>query len=412
MASRIAGIDVHKQMLAVVIVDMEAEQAQPLRLRFGTTVDELARLRRKLLDLGVRGVVMESTAQYWRTVWWELEADFRLHLAQAQSNRARRGRKGDFVDAERLVRRFVSGELILSFVPDAEQREWRMLTRTKVQLVRDRVRLLNEIECLLEQARIKLAAVVSDLLGLSSRRMLRALAQGVSDPDELVKLAHYRLQVEREQLRAALRGQLSDCGRELLGLYLDHVEFIDRQLEQLDQRTSATMGGCADAVRRLAETPGLGPNSAQQIIAEVGETAATFDSAAELASWAGVCPGSQQSAGRNYSGRSAKGNRYLRRILNQAAQAAARTKGSYFEGVLRRLLPRLGYGKAIWAIAHRLCRLIWKILHEGARYVEYGERGSPQTQRRRLQRMLRDLRKAGYTVLPPTPPLSDSGIPA
>ena len=165
MSYSIAAADVHKKMLAVVAVDVAADEWRLERARFGTTVGELERLRGWLAERGVREVVLESTAQYWRTVWWELEADFQLHLAQAHSNRARKGRKHDFRDAERLLRRQVCGELVLSFVPGPEQREWRMMTRMKVQLLRDRGRLQSQIECLLEQARIKLAAVVSDLLG-------------------------------------------------------------------------------------------------------------------------------------------------------------------------------------------------------------------------------------------------------
>lgn len=407
MSYCIAAIDVHKRMLAVVVADVAAEHWRLERARFGTIVAELERLRAWLQARGVREVVLESTAQYWRTVWWELEGDFRLHLAQAQSNRARRGRKEDFRDAERLLRRFVCGELILSFVPDAEQREWRMMTRMKVQLLRDRVRLQSQIECLLEQARIKLGTVVSDLLGQSARRMLRAMAGGVSDPGELAELKHYRLRASVEELRAALRGRLSATGRELLGMYLDHVELLDAQVAALDLKVAAALRESQDAVVRLAETPGLGADSAQQIIAEVGPQAATFDSAAELASWVGVCPGRNESAEHNRSGRCAKGNSYLRRILNQAAHAAVRTKGSFFEGMFRRLLPRLGFNKAICAVAHRLCRLVWKILHEGVRYIEFGDRGSPQTQHRRLQRMVRQLRTFGYNVEPPpTQPLS------
>ena len=401
MAYTIAGIDVHKRMLAVVVVDITAGVWEFERTRFGTSSDEMVLLHQWLSERQAREVVMESTAQYWRTVWLELEADFELSLAQAQSNRARRGRKDDFRDAERLVRRHVAGELIPSFVPGPTQREWRMMTRMKVQLLRDRNRLQNQVESLLEQSRIKLATVVSDLLGLSGRRMLRALADGVSDAAQLAQLAHARLEASRQQLEAALRGEISELGRRLLGMYLDHIQLIDEQLEELDQRIAAALSAQQDAVERLAEVPGLGPDSALAIIAEVGPQAATFDSAGELASWVGVCPGQHESAGKNHSRRCAKGNPYLRRLLNQAAHAAVKTKGSFYEALFRRLLPRLGYKPAIWAVAHRLCRLIWKILHQRVRYIEYGEPGCPKTQRRRLQRMARRLRRLGWTVTPP-----------
>ena len=402
MSYTIAGIDVHKRVLVVVVSDITAEEWKFEGKRFGTTTADLARLREWLLERQVQEAVMESTAQYWKPVWLELEeVQLRLHLAQAQSNRARRGRKNDYADARRLVRRLVAGELILSFVPQPEQRGWRTMTRMKVQLRRDRVRLQNQVECLLEEMRIKLSSVISDLLGISGRRILRALAAGCSNAAQLAALGHPRLSASRERLEAALRGQPSQVQQHLLGLYLDHIELIDRQLEQLDGKIAAALAKQQDAVVRLAEVPGLGADSAQQVIAEVGPQAETFPTAGELASWVGVCPGENESAGENHSGRSPKGNCYLRRILNQAAQAAVKTKGSVFEALFRRLLPRLGFNKAIWAVAHRLCRLIWKILHQGVRYIEYGESVNPKALKHRVQRMVRKLRSLGYRVESP-----------
>jgi transposase len=403
MSSRVAGIDVHKKMLAVVAAEPAVGEWEFERERFGTTLDELERLRKWLLERNVRQVVMESTAQYWRTVWLELEQDFHLELAQAHSNRARRGRKRDFRDAERLARRYVAGDLILSLVPDPEQRGWRMLTRMKVQLVRDRGRLQNQVEALLEQARIKLGTVVSDLLGLSARRMLRALANGVRDPEQLAKLGHACLRASREDLAAALRGEMNALQQRVLGMYLDRIELLDQQLETLEKEIAAAMSAHQDAVQRLAEVPGLGPDSALAIVAELGPEAATFDSPQELASWVGVCPGDNVSAEKNSSSRSAKGNVYLRRLLDQAAQAAARKKGSVFEAKLRHLKPKLGYQGAVWAVAHKLVRLIWLILRRGVRYIEYGEQGDLQAQRRRMQKMARRLQALGWTVLPPQP---------
>ena len=182
---KIAGIDVHKKVLMVVVVDSSAPEEKPARRRFVTLPSELQRFRIWLQEQGVEEAVMESTAQYWRSVWLELEPHMRLHLAQAFSNRAPRGRKHDFKDAERLVRRLIADELILSFVPNGEQRIWRSLTRMKVQLTRDRVRLQNQMECLLEEMRIKLSIVVSNLLGASGLRILHALAEGETDPQEV-----------------------------------------------------------------------------------------------------------------------------------------------------------------------------------------------------------------------------------
>jgi transposase len=325
-----------------------------------------------------------------------------LHLAQALSNRGRRGRKNDFRDGERLVKRLVSQELILSFVPDTEQRLWRTLTRTKYQLRRNRVQVQNHLEALLEEAHIKLSSLVSDLLGASARRMLKALADGETDPVALAALADQRLRATSAQLRDALGActELNPVYRRLVKMTLEDLQLIEQQIGQLDQEIASLLRQHQDAVERLAEVPGLGVDSAQQIIAEVGAKAATFASAKDLSSWVGACPGEEETAGVNYSPRSPKGNRQMRRILNQCANAAVKHKGSIFEILYRRLVPRLGHNKTIGAIAHRLCRLIWIILHKGVRYEERGPAVSEKSRRARTVRMIRTLRNLGYRVEP------------
>jgi hypothetical protein len=206
MSYKIAGIDVHKKVLMVVVMDAHAPADEPERRRFATMPSDLRRFATWLREREVKEAVMESTAQYWRSVWLELEPYMRLQLAQAFSNRAPRGRKHDFKDAERLVRRLIADELILSFVPKGEQRTWRNMTRTKTQLTRDRVRLQSQMECLLEEMRIKLSSVVSDLLGVSGLRILWALARGESDPKKLAALGEERLRCSEEQLIDALTG--------------------------------------------------------------------------------------------------------------------------------------------------------------------------------------------------------------
>ena len=339
--------------------------------------------------------MMESTAQYWKPVWQGLEGTCELFLA-----RAPRGRKRDFADAERLLRRHVAGELILSFVPHPEQRLWRTMTRSKHQLTRDRVRLHSQIESLLEEGRIKLSGWVSDLLGVSSRRMLRALADGETEPAKLAALAAPSLRATPEQLQDALSeaATLSMLHREILGLFLARLELIESQIEILDRKTAAALGQYHDAVQRLAEVPGFGIDSAQQIIAEVGPAAASFPSPEQLASWVGVCPGREESAEVSKNNRSPKGNRMMRRLLTQVANAAVNSKGAVFQTLYRKLVPRLGHNKAIWALAHRLCRLTWKILHQGVRYIEFGTRPNPQAVQKRANRLLRELRSLGYQV--------------
>jgi len=388
MPYRKAGIDVHKKKLAVVVTDVEVEEEYQFERRwYGSNPEPLQELAKWLIEQQVEEVVLESTAQYWKPLWSALERYWKptcqhregagkmsgtLHLAQALSNRGRRGRKKDFRDAERLVKRLVSQELTLSFVPDAEQRLWRTLTRTKYQRTRDRVRLQNQLEALLEEAHIKLSSLVSDLLGASARRMLKALAEGETDPAALAALADQRLRATPVQLRDALGActELNPVYRRLVKMALADLQLIEQQIGQLEQEIASLLREHQDAVERLAEVPGLGVDSAQQIIAEVGAKAATFASAKNLVSWVGACPGEQASAGVNRSKRSPKGNRQMRRLLNQAANAAVKHKGSIFEIVYRRLVLRLGHNKTIGAIAHRLCKLIWIILHHGVRYEE------------------------------------------
>jgi len=400
MSYKVAGIDVHKKVLMVVVAEVDASQPEwnLQRRRFGTTTSELRQLAGWLREQGVAEAVMESTAQYWKPVWYELEPYVRLQLAQAFSNRAPHGRKHDFRDAERLVRRLVANELILSFVPAVEQRAWRTMTRMKCQLAGDRVRLHNQVECLLEEMRIKLSSVLSDLLGVSGQRILRALAGGETDPQQLAKLGEERLHCSQQQLIEALAGKPEPMHRQLLGLYLQRLQLIEEQSQQLNGMVAQAMQAHQDAVVRLAEVPGFGADSAQQVIAEVGAQASTFPSAAQLTSWVGTCPGKNESAEENHSSRSPKGNKFVRRVLTEAAQAAVRTKGSQFQVVFRRLLPRLGYKQALWAIAHRLCRLVWKILHEGVSYIEHGAARDPKARQQRARVLTRKLRQLGYKV--------------
>ena len=371
MPYRLAGIDVHKKKLAVVVADVEVEDEYQFERRwYGSNPEQLRVLSEWLIEQQVEEVVMESTAQYWKPVWGALERFWKamcqsqegagrmsgtLHLAQALSNRGRRGRKTDFRDAERLVKRHVSQELILSFVPDVEQRLWRTLTRTKYQRTRDKVRLQNQLEALLEEAHIKLSSLVSDLLGASARRMLKALADGETDPAALAALADQRLRATPAQLHDALGActELNPVYRRLAKMTIEGLQFVEQQISQLDQEIASLLQRHQDAVERLAVVPGLGVDSAQQIIAEVGVNAATFPSAEKLSSWVGACPGKEESAGVNRSRHSPKGSRQMRRILNQAANAAVKRKGSIFKIVYRPLVPRLGHNKALIGVVLR-----------------------------------------------------------
>ena len=416
---RIAGIDVHKRILTLAMADAESGGEHDfVRHKVDATPNGIRGLAQWCVERDVQEVVMESTAQYWKPVWEALEQHWlptrdqqggnpvpRLHLAQAKSNRAPKGRKNDFADAERLVKRLVAQELTLSFVPGPEQRLWRTVTHRKHQLTRDKVRLQNQLESLLEEAHIKLSSIVSDLLGQSGRRILRALAEGETKPAALAELVDRGLRATPEQLCDALgaAAHLNPVYRQLIKMQMEQLKVIEEQMDQLDHVVAGLLKPHEDAVKRLAEVPGLGPDSAQQIVAEVGPKAATFPSAKRLSSWVGVCPGEEESAGVSTSSRSPKGNKTLRRILNQAAHAVVKVKGCIFEIAFQRLRRRMDYKEALWAIAHRICRLTWKLLHEGVRYEERGPAVSAKSEKTRAAKMIRQLRRMGYTIESPCP---------
>jgi transposase len=401
MKHMVAGIDVHKKLLAVVVADAGTEQEFRFeRRKFAAGAEGVRLLCEWLAALEVREVVMESTAQYWKPVWQALERQCHLELAQAQSNRGPRGRKSDFADGERLVRRYVADELILSFVPDPEQRLWRALSRSKQAITRDRVRLQNRVEGLLEEMRIKLSSVISDLLGVSGSRILEAISKGETDRVKLAELAEPQLRATPEQLREALSAvsEIQPSYRRLLKQYLERIQLQDRHIAELDRELATCLKEHASAVSRLAEVPGLGADSAQQIIAEVGPQAAVFPSAGQMASWVGTCPGKEESAGESKSDRSPKGNHAMRRILNQAAQAAVKANGTVYQALYNRIRGRdpKKHNVAVWAVANRLCRVVWKILHDGVRYQERGNRPNEKAVRKRAARLLRQLRALGY----------------
>jgi len=292
----------------------------------------------------------------------------------------------------------LAGELSLSYVPEPEQRLWRIMTRGKQQLVRERGAIRNRMEALLEEMQIKLDSVISDLLGVSGRRILKAMSEGQTDPHQLAELGDERLKCSRAELADALRGNPTPTHISMLKLYWEHVELLDRQIADLDRLVAQALKPYQEAVARLAEVNGFGADSAQQLIAEVGVLADAFPSAGEFSSWVGTCPGSKVSAEENHSSRSPKGNKFARRILNQAANAAIKKKGSHLQNVFRRFVTKLGYQGAIWVVAHRLTRLVWLILNKQIRFLEPGQETNPKAKLRRAQKLSLALRRLGYEV--------------
>lgn len=395
----VAGIDVHKRVLMVVVGQVGGEEHGTAQGKFTSTRTGLRDLARWLEEHDVDAVVMESTAQYWWPVWMELETDWPLYLAQARSNAAPHGRKTDFRDAARLVRRFFSGDLRYSFVPKPEQRAWRRLPRTWKSLGEQIVETGNEIEALLEEGQIKLSCVLSDPLGVSGRRVLRALAEGQQDAEQLAKLFDRRVRASERERVDALDGRLPAAHRLVLRQHLDRIDLLERQRDELQKSLEQLMEQCAPAVKRLTAVPGINVVAAQHLIAEIGPEVSAFPSAGQLASWVGVCPGRQESAGVSRSNRCAKGNRFVRALICQIAHAASRTKGSYWEALFQRWQKRLGPNKALWAVAHRMLRLIWKMLAEAVDYVEHGPRVlDPARLAARMRRLRREFRLHGIDL--------------
>jgi transposase len=395
----VAGIDVHKKMLAVVVRRERDGKTEYEKRRFGTTHQEIEHLAGWLQHQQVREVAMESTAQYWRPVWYGLEGLFEQHLCHPLRTLAPRGRKRDFRDAQRLADRWWAGDLEDSFIPGAEQRSWRWLTRTRVQMKRKLGVIHNHVEGLLEQGGIKLSAVVSDLFGVSGWAMLEDIAQGVTDVETLAKKARGTLRRKDAQLKEALAGRLEPIYRLLLRQHMDQVRLLRRQVEEINQALAEAMKEHVVVLHRLSRIPGIDLYGAQELIAEIGPKAAAFATAEHFASWVGVCPGSQESAGVNYSHRSAKGNRYLRRLLCQIAWAAIHTKQTFFASLFGRLKPRIEGKGAAWAVAHRITKVIWLVLHHE---VDYQEKGSaPPNERillRKFRRLLKDFGNLGVDV--------------
>lgn len=399
MQARVAGIDVHKKVLMVVVRDNGEELASEKRARFLTTRSGLEELAEWLSHQQVESVVMESTAQYWWPVWIELEARFRMHLAQARSNAAPHGRKTDFGDARRLARRFFSQDLRYSFVPAAEQCGWRRLTRTWKSLGEQIVEIRNEIEAMLEEGQVKLSGYLSDLIGKTGRRMLRALAEGSADARAIAEMKDRRVRASVEELCDALNGNLAPAHRLILRQHLDRIEWIEQQRAELEQQLVLETAAHREVVERLCAVPGVNAMAAYHVLAEIGPQAAAFASARQLASWAGVCPGRQESAEVSRSNRCPKGNRFVRSLLAQIAHAASRTKGSHWEDLFSRLSKRIGVQKALWAVAHRLLRLIWKILYLKVTYHERGPRAwDPVRLARRMQHLKRQFAALGYDL--------------
>jgi transposase len=429
-----AGLDVHKKTVVACCVTPGPRGQPTFETRtFGTMTHELLALADWLSSLGITHAALESTGEFWKPVYNILEGAFAIVVANAHHIKNVPGRKTDVRDAEWITDLLRHGLLRASFIPPAPQRDLRDLTRQRTNLVRERAQVANQLHKVLEWANIKLTSVITDIKGDSARAMLAAIVGGEDDAALLAELAIGRMRSKRAVLEQALTGRVRDHHRFLVAQHLTHLDFLDEQIALFTQQIAATIDAEAGAmngppppdgasdfpaawdggdeagperpvdwtrtVELLVTIPGVGRTTAELLIAEVGTDMARFGSAARLASWAKVCPGNNESAGKRYSGRTGQGNGWLRSGLVQAAHSAVMVKESYFAKVYRRLVSRRGAKKAIMAVAHRLLIAVYHMLHKQEPYRAPEPTAHDERRKHQLvHRMQQRIERLGYAV--------------
>ncbi len=395
-----AGLDVHKETVAVCVARSDGGGPARKEIRtFGTMTRDLLALADWLTSQQVTHVAMESTGVFWKPIFNILESQFEVLLVNARHIKQVPGRKTDVKDCEWIADLLRHGLLKASFVPDRPQREWRDLTRHRAQLCGEHTRVANRIQKVLEDANIKLASVASDVLGVSGRAMIQSLLAGSQSPQELAAMARGRLRSKQEQLGAALEGYVTEHHRFMLRTLWDHLLYLEKTIASMDQRIQEQMRPFAAEIERLDQIPGVDRLVAQALIAEIGTDMSQFPSADHLASWAGVCPGNHESAGKRKSGRTAQANRWLKRCLSQAAWAASHTKNTYPGAQFRQIAKRRGRKRAVIAVSHTILVIAYYLL---GRNLDYQELGADHFDKLRPDRLrqyyLSRLRKLGYQV--------------
>jgi len=400
IVERPAALDVHKAQVTACVRVPDADGARRSEVvEFSTMVGGLLTLRDWLKAHGVRQVAMEATGVYWKPVWAVLEDDFELMLVNARHVKQVPGRKTDVKDAEWLCQLLEAGLLRASFVPPKPIRALRQLTRYRKAQIKERQREANRLHKALEDTGIKLDCVATDILGVSGRAMLDALCHGTTDPEVLADLAKGKLRKKIPVLRQALEGRFEPLHALLVSSILAHLDFLDEQIERLSEAIEEQLRPFAPAVRLLRSVDGIETRTAENILAEIGVDMTVFPSAEHLASWAGQCPGNDQSAGKRKSGTTRKGSKWLNDALKDAAMAAIRTNDSYLQAQYQRLRPRLGHGRALGAVKHSIICVCWHMLSTGELYRDLGgdyfRKRDPERQTRRL---VAQLERLGHRV--------------
>jgi len=366
---RCCGLDVHKKTVVACVLTPAGRQTRT----FGTLTDELLELGDWLVQQGVTHVAMESTGVYWKPVYNVLEGqELTLLVVNAQHIKAVPGRKTDVKDAEWIADLLRHGLVRGSYIPDRPHRELRELVRYRRSLIQQRSQVVNRIQKVLEGANIKLSSVASNVVGVSGRAMLEAMVAGSDDPQALAELAKGQLRDKRPALERALHGLVGPHQRLLLSSQLRHLDFLDTEVASVSEEVATRTRPFEEVIVRLDAIPGMGRRSAEDVLAEVGTDMGRFPSAAHFASWAKLCPGNNESAGKRKSGRTGHGNRWLRSTMVEVARAAAHTRNSYYAAMYRRLASRRGSPRAAIAVAHSILVTIYFLLRDDRTYADLG----------------------------------------
>lgn len=393
---RCAGLDVHKK---TVVACVRIEDQQETRT-FGTMTEDLLALSDWLLAQAVTHVAMESTGEFWKPIFNLLEGNVEVLLVNAQHLKQVPGRKTDVGDAQWIAELLQVGLLKASFIPPVGQRELRDLTRYRNTFIRERVNLVNRVQKVLEDANIKLASVASSVMGVSGRAMLKALVEGQASAETMADLAQGRLRQKREQLTKALTGRMREHHRFVLTELLCQIDSLDETIERFTTEIQSRCIPFESAVTYLDSIPGVARHAAEMIVAEIGIDMSRFPSADHLASWAGVVPGNDESAGKRRSSRARQGNRVLRTVLVQAAHAASKTKHTYLAAQYHRLAARRGKKKAILAVAHSILVIAYHLMLRQEPYRELGadyfDKIRPE---QKARRHIRELERLGFSVV-------------
>lgn len=401
------GLDIHKRFVVACVLTTAADgSVQKATRTFSTMTDELLALLDWLTEVGCTHVAMESTSAYWRPIYNLLEGHLTVLVANAYHIKAVPGRKTDVRDAEWIADLLRHGLLRGSFIPSPEQRQLRDLTRYRTHLVEERARVTNRLQMVLEDANVKLAAVVTDVRGVSARAILEALVAGESDPTTLADLARGRLRAKRELLTRAVVGRFTAHHAFLIAEHLSQLDYLEEAMERVSAEIAQRLQAEQGAIDLLDTVPGIGRRAAEIIIAEIGTDLSRFPSAKHLASWAGMCPGNAESGGKRLSGKTRKGNRWLRQVLIEIAHVATKTRGTYLAAQYRRIAARRGKKRALVAVAHTVLVIIYHILTRRESYRDLGEAYFDHLERQHVERRLvRRLERLGYsvTLAPATP---------